>query len=133
MKSTKTHRSDGTSGRAGLIAAALMATPLAASAQEAPLSHVANPGIYKVLGENELFRAVLGTWKPGQRDVLHSHPASATYALTACDMRIYGPNGVLAVEAQRPQGSAVMQGPVAAHAFENAGKSDCQILIVERK
>jgi hypothetical protein len=120
-------------GCTGLMAAALAATPLSACAQDAPLSHIANPGIYKVLSENELFRVVLGTWKPGQRDALHSHPASATYALTTCEVRIYGPNNVLGTEVQRPQGTAVMQGPVAAHMFENAGKSDCQILIVERK
>src|SRR4051794_40606952 len=55
-------------GCTGLIGAVLTLTPLAASAQNAPLSYVANPGVYKVLAENDQFRVVLATWKPGQRD-----------------------------------------------------------------
>jgi hypothetical protein len=119
--------------RAGLAAAVLTMTPFPALAQDAPLSHVANPAIYKVLAEDSQFRVVLGTWKPGQRDELHSHPANATYALTGCDLRLYGPDNKLLVELARPQGSAVLQNPVAAHVFENTGTSECRILIVERK
>jgi hypothetical protein len=118
---------------AGLTGAVLALTPLAVSAQNAPLSHVANPDVYKVLGENDQFRVVLGTWKPGQRDTLHSHPANATYALTGCNLRLYGPDNKVLMEGARIEGSTVLQAPVAAHTFENTGASDCQILIVERK
>lgn len=117
----------------GLIGAVLTLTPLAASAQNAPLSHVANPGVYKVLDENDQFRVVLATWKPGQRDGFHSHPANATYALTACNARLYGPDNKVLGEAQRAAGSVVLQAPIPSHSFENVGTSDCQILIVERK
>ncbi len=120
-------------GCAGLAVAVLTMTPFAALAQDAPLSHVANPAIYKVLAENNQFRVVLGTWKPGQRDALHSHPANATYALTGCDLRLYGPDNKVLLELSRPEGSASMQNAVAAHVFENTGTTECRILIVERK
>lgn len=126
-------RIDAISACAGLIATVIAATPQLASAQTAPPSHSANPDVYKVLSENEQFRVVLGTWKPGQRDALHSHPANATYALTDCKLRLYGPDNKLLTEGARVQGSAVLQSPVAAHSFENTGTNDCQILIVERK
>ena len=99
----------------GLIGAVLTLTPLTASAQNAPLSHVANPAIYKVLAENDQFRVVLATWKPGQRDEFHSHPANATYALTACNARLYGPDNQVLGEGQRAPGSVVLQGPIPSH------------------
>ena len=120
-------------GCTGLVGAILTLFSLAASAQIAPLPQVVNPGVYKVLAENDQFRVFLATWKPGQRDEFHSHPANATYALTACNTRIYGPDNQVQRESQRAPGSVVLQAPVASHSFENAGPSDCQILIVERK
>jgi hypothetical protein len=104
-----------------------------AHAQDAPLSHVATPGVYKVLQENEQFRVVLATWKPGQRDEFHSHPANSTYALTPCHARLYGPDGKVLGEAERQAGSATLQPHIASHSFENIGPNECQILIVERK
>lgn len=116
-----------------IATAGLLAAMLPAQAQDAPLSNVANPGVYKVLQENDQLRVVLATWKPGQRDEFHSHPASSTYALTPCHARLYGPDGKVLGEAQRPQGSATLQPPIASHSFENIGSNECQILIVERK
>lgn len=104
-----------------------------AAAQTAPVSHVASPGVYKVLQENNDMRMVLATWQPGQRDEMHSHPATATYALTPCHVRLYGADGKVLGESRRPQGSALLQPVIAAHALENIGASECQILIVERK
>lgn len=118
---------------AGCAAAMLASAALPAAAQTAPVSHVASPGIYKVLQENNELRVVLATWKPGQRDEMHSHPVNATYALTACQVRLYGPDGKVLGESKRPQGSALIQSTIAAHSLENIGTSDCQILIVERK
>jgi hypothetical protein len=126
-------RTDTVLACAGLLAGVLTMTPLAASAQDAPLSHVANPGIYKVIDENSQFRVVLATWQPGQRDALHSHPVNATYALTACDFQLYGRDGSPLFNGHRNQGTSGLQDHIAAHSFENVGKSDCQILIVERK
>lgn len=118
---------------ASFVAAVFASTSLSAMAQTAPISNIASPGVYKVLQENEVLRMVLATWKPGQRDELHSHPANATYTLTPCHARLYGADGKLLGEAQRPQGSAVLQAVIPAHTFENIGTNECQILIVERK
>lgn len=117
----------------GLVAAVLALSPLVSVAEDAPLSNVANPGIYKVLQENDEFRVVLATWKPGQRDELHSHPANATYTLTPCHARVWGPDGKVQGRADRAAGDALLQPHIAAHSFENIGSSECQILIVERK
>lgn len=118
---------------ASLAAAAVAGAALPAAAQTAPVSHLASPGIYKVLQENNELRVVLATWKPGQRDEMHSHPTNATYALTPCHARLYGPDGKVLTESQRPQGSALIQSVIPAHSFENIGANECQILIVERK
>lgn len=118
---------------ASLAAAALAAVSGPVAAQMAPHSHVASPGIYKVLQENAELRVVLATWQPGQRDELHSHPANVTYALTPCHARLYGPDGKVLTESRRPQGSALIQSVIPAHSFENIGTQECQILIVERK
>jgi len=118
---------------AGCAAAALALASWPTAAQMAPASHVASPGVYKVLQENSEMRVVLATWKPGQRDEMHSHPSNVTYALTPCHARLYGADGKVLGESQRPQGSAAIQPVIAAHSFENIGSNECQILIVERK
>lgn len=116
-----------------IAVAGLLAVFVPVQAQDAPLSNVAAPAVYKVLQENDELRVVLATWKPGQRDEFHSHPVNATYALTPCHVRLYGPDGKVQIEAQRPAGSATLQPHIASHSFENIGSTDCQILIVERK
>jgi hypothetical protein len=102
-------------------------------AADVPLSHVADPAVYKVIAENDLFRVVLATWKPGQRDVSHSHPANAAYRLNDCTIRSYGPDNKMQSEGARLAGTINLQPPIANHSLENLGKSDCQVLIVERK
>lgn len=115
------------------VLAALASASWPAAAQTAPISNIASPGVYKVLQENAELRMVLATWKPGQRDEMHSHPINATYALTPCHARLYGADGKVLGESLRPQGSAAIQPVIAAHSFENIGSNECQILIVERK
>ena len=118
----------------GMFAAAsLILLPLAARAQTAPLAHMANPGVYQVLQENEQFRVLLATWKPGQRDDAHSHPPSTTYAVTPCVARLYGADNKVMGEGPRAAGTVTLQAAIPAHSLENIGTSDCQVLIVERK
>src|SRR5512142_1873140 len=79
------------------------------AAEEPPRSLVASPDIYKVIGENEQYRIIEATWKPGQRDKLHSHGATvATYWLTDCHTRNYLPDGKT-TENQRKAGSAAIR------------------------
>lgn len=118
---------------AGIVAAVSMSMPIASLAEDAPLSHVAEPGVYKVLAENDQFRVVLATWKPGQRDTYHSHSANAVYWLTDCKRKIFNPDGSISKEGEVKAGSVVLQDHVKSHSFENISDKVCQSLIVERK
>jgi hypothetical protein len=105
----------------------------AAIAQTVPLSFKASPDVYKVLAENEQFRVIQATWKPGQKDIQHSHPAVAAYRLTDCTTRITGADGKVLAEGTGKAGAAVLQDAIGSHSLENTGTADCQILLVERK
>lgn len=50
------------------VGIALAGVAVTSHAEDAKPSHVAEPGVYKVLAENELFRVVLATWPPGNLD-----------------------------------------------------------------
>lgn len=115
---------------AGFALAGLTPTGLAG---DAPLSHVAEPGVYKVLAENDELRVILATWQPGQRDAQHSHPSNAAYRLTDCKNKIIKADGTVARTGEVKAGSVILQKPVASHSFENLSNKVCQTLIIERK
>lgn len=115
-----------------LVLAYGLMTTLVASAQDEPLSYKASPEAYKLLAENDQFRVILQTSKPGQRDAWHSHSALAIYRLSDCTSRLYLPNGKY-TDADRKQGEVAFLPAVVSHSFENTGKTDCEALIVERK
>ncbi|NJD56513.1 MAG: cupin domain-containing protein [Nitrospirae bacterium] len=104
-----------------------------AMAEDVAPSYKASPEVYKVIAENEHFRVVIATWKPGQRDAMHSHEGPLVgYRLTDCNLKVYTPDGkATAREAKR--GEALFNPVIAAHAVENVGTSDCQLVIVEKK
>lgn len=115
------------------IAVASALTPVLASAQAVPPSYEASPDIYKLLSENDQFRVIMATWKPGQRDTWHSHAGALTaYTMTACKARFYTPDGK-SVERETKAGVVSFNPPIPSHSFENIGTTDCQSLIVERK
>jgi mannose-6-phosphate isomerase-like protein (cupin superfamily) len=115
------------------IAAALAIAAAPASAQKAPPHYEAAPGVYKVIAENDRFRIVEATWKPGQRDAWHSHPASGSaYRLTDCRSRIYTPDGKFE-DRDAKAGSVNFNPPIGVHSFKNVGTAACKALIVERK
>jgi hypothetical protein len=103
-----------------------------AIAQTVPHSLVASPDIYKVIAEDEQYRVIEVTWQPGQRDQFHSHPASAVYRLTDCNLRIYGPTGAFRESAGKA-GIAVVQKPIPSHSMENIGQSVCKLIMFEPK
>ena len=103
-----------------------------AIAQAVPQSFVASPEIYKVIAENEQYQVIEVSWKPGQRDQFHSHPASAVYYPMDCTLRGYGPNGVLG-ERESKSGTAIVQKPIPSHSVENIGQSVCKLIMFEPK
>jgi len=128
----KIERSSLVSVTVSLVIAVGLATPLAVSAQDAPLSYKASPDVYKLLAENDQFRIILQTSKPGQRDQLHSHSALAGYRLTDCTGRLYTPDGKF-TESVVKRGGTFLLPTVHSHSFENRGKTNCEAVIVERK
>ena len=118
---------------ASLVVAEGLALPFAVSAQEVPLSYKAAPEVYKLLAENDQFRVILQTSKPGQRDAWHSHAALVTYRLSDCTARLHLPDGKSTESTLRKRGDVTFLPTVASHSFENTGTTDCEALIVERK
>lgn len=103
-----------------------------ALADEAPRSYVASPDVYKVVAENNQTRVILATWKPGQRDNWHSHPATGVYFVTDCQTRIHTPDGK-STDGNPRAGGAVVQAPIPSHSFENRGSAECRMIIVEQE
>lgn len=118
---------------AALVLAAGGAWSTNASAQDAPLSHLADPGVYKVISENAHFRVVQAVWKPGQRDAPHSHPATAVYYQTSCTIQTFGPDGTPRGGGPIGEGTVFVQDAIPLHSFQNTGGRECRVLIFERK
>lgn len=115
-----------------LLAALALGAALAASVQAQPLprSFDASPDIYKVIAQSDQFKVIAVTWKPGQKDVLHGHPANAVYYLTDCSLRIHAPDGSTR-EGQPKAGMAIVQPPIPGHVLENIGNADCRLIMFE--
>lgn len=104
----------------------------AALAADAPRDVVADPGVYKALVDHLDYRLVEATWKPGQRDAFHSHPAQAYYWVTPCKLRQHFPDGTTKDFTLRA-GQSGEQEAIASHSVENIGKSACKVVMVEAK
>ena len=127
------HRTRAALAAFAAIAAVSLAAPLGANAEDAPLSYVVSPAVYKILSENDDYRVILATWPPGTQDAFHSHPVSfVSYALTDCSRRFHFPDGK-SNDAAIKKGQVFLQDPVQSHSFENIGSATCEILIVEKK
>ena len=110
-----------------------LVSPHAARSQAVPLSFVASPDVYQVIAENEQYRVILATWKPGQRDNLHSHASAlANYFLTDCNLRRHTTDGK-SVESDRKAGFASVGGRGSFHSIENIGKAECKVILFEPK
>jgi hypothetical protein len=104
-----------------------------AIAQSAPPSYQADPSVYKVIFENESFRVIAATWKPGTTDKSHSHPLpSVGYSLTDCTLKLTNPDGKT-IDRVLKSGTAMDVPITASHTGTNVGPADCQTLFVERK
>lgn len=116
-----------------LFALSSMGAETASHTQAVPRSFVASPDIYTVVAENEQFRIIAVTWKPGQRDNWHSHGSpTGVYNVTACTMRSHLPDGKTN-EINRKAGDARFGTQPPSHSLENIGKEDCRLIIFETK
>ncbi len=117
--------------KAASLCTLLMTGPFAL-AKNAPPSYKAFPEVGKLVGESDQFRAVEATWKPGQRDALHSHLPAVIYWITDCHLRADIPGGE-SIEGRQKAGTTVINPAVMGHVATNLGKNTCKILLVERK
>lgn len=109
----------------------LLLSAAAGFAQDLPRSYVASPDVYRVLAEDARYQVIAVTWKPGQRDLPHAHPASGVYYLTDCSLRLYKADGSVLQEAHPRAGMALVQPPIPGHVLENIGTSDCRLVMFE--
>lgn len=117
----------------GIFTLALMGATGAAMAQTTPHALLAAPDIYKVIAENDQYRVIEVTWKAGQRDPIHSHPASAVYYPVDCTLRGFSSSGAAIGSRLNKAGTAVVQPPIEAHSVENIGQSECKLIMFEPK
>lgn len=116
-----------------IAALGTFAPPQATWAQDVARSFVASPDIYTVIAEDEKYRVIAVTWKPGQRDNWHSHGAPvAAYNLTDCNMRMHTPDGKV-VENNNKAGAARVRAQAPSHSLENIGSTDCKVILFEPK
>jgi mannose-6-phosphate isomerase-like protein (cupin superfamily) len=112
----------------------VLAAPHSVWAQAAaPRSFLASPEIYKVIAENEQYRVIAATWKPGQRDNWHSHGAPAAgYNVTDCTVRLHSPDGK-STDIKSKAGDARVGAQVPSHSLENTGSAECKLILFEPK
>lgn len=92
----------------------------------------ASPDIYEFMGSDPKVKVLLATWKPGQRDEFHGHPATTLYAITDIQGNLYDADDK-ATPFTMKAGEARFEDPVKEHSFENTGPSPAQMLIVEKR
>ena len=104
-----------------------------AVADEAPEAVTASPDVYKVIAENDSLRMVAAVRKPGQRDMMHSHPAIGIYILSDCEkMLVHYADGT-SKDWSAKSGTAGTNAPVTSHAIENIGDKECKLIFFEPK
>ncbi len=89
------------------------------------------PEQFKVLLENDKVRVLEFRMKPGDKQEMHTHPATVHIELTPTKVKITNPNGK-AVEIGGKQGEVIWVGPVK-HTVENIGSNEIHGYIVELK
>ena len=101
-------------------------------AAAAPPSYEAFPEVYKLVKENDHFRVIEATWKPGQKDAMHSHLPAVIYWITDCQLDVDIPGGKR-IEGKQKAGASVINPAVKGHVAVNMGQDTCKALLVERK
>ena len=89
------------------------------------------PEQFKVLLENEHVRVLEFRMKPGDKQEMHTHPATVHIELTPTKVKITNPDGK-AVEVEGKEGETIWVDPVK-HTVENIGNNEIHGYIVELK
>jgi quercetin dioxygenase-like cupin family protein len=113
-----------------IVAVALLASLTSgdALAQDAA---VVNPKTVTVKLENPSVRVLETVLNPGQKEQLHSHPASVVYVIAGGMVRSHMTSGE-PVESELKTGATIYREPVT-HWTENIGTTPIHLVIVELK
>jgi beta-alanine degradation protein BauB len=109
------------------ITGAVVAAAVAPNMDPVKLS----PQYYTVRLENDRVRVVEYHLKPGQKEVMHSHPEGIVYALADATVRTTLPDGTIA--AHRSVKGDVTWRDAVTHAAENVGSTEAHYLAIELK
>ena len=90
-----------------------------------------SPQYYTVKSENERVRVLEYRLKPGEKEVMHSHPSYVVYFFGPATLRATGPDGKTS-DTSVTQGEVVLRDPLS-HAVENVGTTELHALLVELK
>lgn len=82
--------------------------------------------------ENERVRVLEWTFKPGDKEPIHTHPEMVVYYLAGGKVRAYGPDGKVLRERETKAGDTFWMKPEK-HALENIGTTIIHAIIVEFK
>jgi len=130
---TKTETKSETRAAAGWvwrvgIALLVFGGPGGAGAQDAA---VVNAATITVRVDNEHVRVLEARLAPGQKEKMHSHPASVVYVLEGGKVRNHGADGKV-TDSELKAGDVVYREPVS-HWAENIGTTEIHLILVEIK
>jgi hypothetical protein len=121
--------------RNALLLAALGIVSSAVMAQRGPESFPdavkADPKHYTVESENELVRVVRIKYGPGEKSVMHTHPAGCAIFLVDQSFTFTMPDGK--TEANPNRAGEVTCGDASIHLPENTGRTAAELVLVEFK
>ena len=89
------------------------------------------PKVYKLAFENERVRVLEGTFKPGDKIGMHSHPDHFVYVVKGGKLKLTKPDGSSSVVDVKP--GQVLWINAESHAAENAGNSTVKLVVNELK
>lgn len=92
---------------------------------------IVNPKTIRVKMENARVRVLEAALEPGQKEQLHSHPASVIHVITGGRIRNHSADGKVS-EAELVTGDTVYRDPIT-HWAENIGTTRIHLILVELK
>jgi quercetin dioxygenase-like cupin family protein len=113
------------------LPAALLGLALAAAAQPVQDAAEVSPKLVKVRLDNDRVRVLEVISQPGDKEGMHSHPATVAYLVSGGKLRVSFPDGTTR-EIDFKTGDTVYREP-ATHAAENVGTTTVHQIIVELK
>ena len=111
------------------LAAGLIA--LAAGPVRAQDAAVVNPKTIHVTLDNDRVRVFEAKLEPGDKENMHSHPASIVYVIAGGKVRSHTPDGKTS-EAELKAGDTIYREPLT-HWAENIGTTTLRMIVVELK